>query len=171
MRKGGRPECSLGVMRRRLRWLVMSSAYACGLLFAVVAIAQASTRVKAGSYSGSVKHSFLDAGPKGSVSVGFDVKGRIVSSVRIVVKGLCGGMGPAQQVSFRAARISGRGTWTSTGQFPATGTVYLKLAMTGTFASDGREHGKLTFSSIGPPGCDGTTTYAAQRKVRQRLGP
>lgn len=134
------------------------------VLLIVASAALAASQVKGGSYKGSLTPS------RDGVVVSFKVSssGKQVTALKVSNTPLyCEGGGPPTPVRFKNASISGKGTFTSTGQWvikegPKKGQVGTKLKITGKFLKGGAEQGTIATSYVGAPSCGGKSSYSTK---------
>lgn len=151
--------------------MVKGSVRAVGLgvliALATAAAALAAVTIRTGSYKGTLTSAF-----NSPVTVTFAVpKGaRKVTALRISDTPIyCPGGGPPIPVSFKTAKISKRGTFSSTATYvikagPRKGQVGARFKLTGTFAKGGHEAGRLTTTWVANAKCSGSSKYTTKVK-------
>ena len=152
----------LATMIRLLRIPALGLAVAA--LAAGPAAAVAAAPEKGASYKGTL------TAPRTSIKVSLAVSadGRKITKLRISnIPLFCSGGGPPVPITFKAAKTSIAGTFTSTGvqhitSGPHKGQLGARLSITGKFGAGGSEHGAVTVKFPTAKSCDGTTTYSTR---------
>jgi hypothetical protein len=150
--------------RMTRKWKVLSVALVALAVLLVATAAFAANQVKGGSYTGGLTP------PRDGVVVSFKVSssGKQVTGLTTSNTPLyCAGGGRPTPVHFKNAAISGKGTFTSTGQYvisegPKKGQVGTKLKITGKFLKGKAEQGELTTTYVGFANCSGKSAYSTK---------
>jgi hypothetical protein len=149
----------------RRSWRGVSAAVGAVLVVVVVASAAlAAAQIRGGSYKGSL----VSANDGVMVSFKVSATGKQVTALEISNTPIyCNGGGRPIPVHFKNAAISGKGTFSSTGQYvivegPKKGQVGTKLRITGKFLKGRAEQGVLTTTYVGIPGCGGKSPYTTK---------
>ncbi len=115
-----------------------------------------------GSYTGTL------AKPRTAITIAITLHGGRARAHISDVPLYCSGGGPAQPVSFGAAKVARRGTFTAKAVNrikvgPLKGKVGERLTLTGRFAAHGKVSGKLATVYPDAKTCGGTSRFTAAR--------
>jgi hypothetical protein len=143
-------------LRSRRATRLTAAALAAASLLVAAAPALGAKPVKGATYNGTIK--------QGSIPLLFKVnkKGTKVTGIKPSNLPLfCQGGGPPSVIKFNTARITRKGTFSTTGTESTGGTVFAQAKISGKFTANGGAKGSLKVTYLKASSCSGKTTYTA----------